>query len=118
MNRCALLLLAGLGACLSPTLPLPPPDEPENITADANEAGVFRVSGLCTPGSLVLVQNLATGLIWGLEDDDADGRYSIRVDGELCDPAEVSEIVGSTTSDTTFFILESRVNGLPQGECE
>jgi hypothetical protein len=116
MKRLLLPILALLAACLSPTLPLPPPEEPDTIGLSAD--GVWEVRGLCTPGAVVLVQNLATGLIWGVEDKDGDGHYFVRVEGELCDPADVSELFGTTTSDGTFFLLETRISGLAQGECE
>jgi hypothetical protein len=112
-----LIPLACLASCLSPTLPLPPPEEPDGIAASVDE-GVYEVRGRCTPGAVVLVQNIATGLIWGVEDKDGDGRYFVRVDGEMCDPADVTESIGNATSQSTFFFLETRINGLTQGECE
>lgn len=111
------LLCVALAACLSPTLPLPPPEEPDSVGL-SDDADIWEVRGQCTPGALVLIQNLATGLIVGIEDRDADGRYFLRVEGQLCDPAEVSEIIDTTSSDETFFLLEPRINGLPQGDCE
>ena len=110
-------MAVGLVACLSPTLPLPPPEAPDSVGL-GEEEGVFHVRGSCTPGALVLVQNLRSGLIWGIEDKDADGRYSIRVEGKTCDPAQVRETIGSDTSDATFFILEVFSNGTPDGECQ
>lgn len=115
-----LSLLLGLAlaapACLSPTLPLPPPEEPDGI--ELAEDGLWHVRGSCTPGAMVLVQNLATGAIDGIEDKNADGRYFIRVPGELCDPAEVFEVIDDTTSDRTFFLLEPKGDGLPGSSCE
>jgi hypothetical protein len=112
----ALLGLALLApACLSPTLPLPPPEEPDSV--ELADDGVWHVRGSCTSGALVLVQNLATGAIDGIEDKDADGRYFLRVPGELCDPAEVFEVIDNDTSDRTPFLLEPTLNGLPTGEC-
>jgi hypothetical protein len=111
-----LLFAIGAGACLSPTLPLPPPEEPDSIS-QGSEDGFWDVRGSNTPGSVVLVKNLSTGLISGVEDKDGDGRYFVRVAGELCDGAEVYEIVGTDTSDATFFILEDVVNGQPAGDC-
>src|SRR5687767_13877147 len=99
MKRALLLGLFGIAACLSPTLPLPPPEEPDSITT--SEEGVFEVRGSNTPGSVVLIKNVNTGVISGVEDKDSDGRYFIRVEGETCDGAEVYEIVGTDTSDTT-----------------
>lgn len=105
-----------LGACLSPTLPLPPPEEPDGISP-ATEEGVWEVRGSNTPGSVVFVKNLSTGVIAGAEDKDSDGRYFIRIEGTMCDGAEVREIIGTDTSDATFFVLEELVNGIPAGDC-
>jgi hypothetical protein len=104
-----------LGACLSPTLPLPPPEQPDGIAQ--TEPGMWDVRGSNTPGSVVLVKNLNTGVIAGIEDKDADGRYLVHVEGDLCDAAEVYEIIGNDTSDSTFFVLEDVVSGEPVGDC-
>ncbi len=106
-----------LTACLSPTLPLPPPEEPDGVAMSSTEEGVWDIRGSSTPGAVVLIKNVSTGIIAGTEDDDGDGRYFIRVEGDLCNGAEVQELIGNDTSDTTFFLLEPRVNGEPSGEC-
>jgi hypothetical protein len=106
------LLATGFVACLSPTLPLPPPEAPTGVTASSDD-GFWDVRGQCTPGAVVLVKNLATGVIAGTEDDDADGRYFVRIEGELCDPAEVSEIVEDESSDATYFVLQPVTNSEP-----
>ncbi len=113
----SLALPVVFAACLSPTLPLPPPEEPDGVGL-SGDPDIWEVRGQCTPGALVLIQNLATGLIVGVEDQDADGRYLVRVEGQTCDPAEVRELIGNASSDGTFFLLETRINGLPQGDCE
>ncbi len=118
MKRHHTIAVLGLGwaACLSPTLPLPPPEVPDAI-AMSTEQGVWEVRGSNTPGSVVLVKNLSTGVIAGTEDKDSNGRYLVRIAGALCDRAEVYEIIGTDTTDTTFFVLETVVNGVSQGEC-
>ena len=117
MRRRTLLLIAALGlsACLSPTLPVPPPDEPQGVSLGAD--GLWDVRGECSPGAVVLVRNLDTGVITGVEDQDADGRYFLRVAGDLCARAEVWEVVDDDVSGRTFFLLEPKVNGVPSGEC-
>lgn len=112
----AIFSICCLAACLSPTLPLPPPEAPDAIGL-SDEAGVWEVRGTNTPGSVVLVKNLNTGVIAGAEDKDSDGRYFVRIAGSLCDGAEVYEIIGTDTSGTTFFLLEGLVNGEPSGDC-
>ncbi|MEQ9325201.1 MAG: hypothetical protein RIF41_38905 [Polyangiaceae bacterium] len=111
------LWAAGLAACLSPTLPLPPPEEPTSISASA-EDGYWDVRGQCTPGAVVLVKNIATGVIAGTEDDDADGRYLVRLEGDVCDPAEVTEIIESESSPATFFVLQPVTNSTPDDSCQ
>lgn len=117
MRRRNFLLLSSLGlvGCLSPTLPVPPPDEPENI--GLAEDGLWDVRGHCTPGAVVLVKNLDTGIITGVEDRDANGQYFLRVEGALCDRAEVWEIIDDDVSGRTFFTLEPKVDGLATGAC-
>ncbi len=109
-------LCTSLIGCLSPTLPLPPPEQPDAIALSGKD-GVWEIRGGNTPGAVVLVKNLNTGVIAGAEDKDADGRYFLRIEGTLCDGAQVSEIVGTDTSGATFFLLEGLVNGEPAGDC-
>ena len=117
MRRRHFLLLTslGLGGCLSPTLPVPPPDAPENV--GLGDDGLWEVRGRCTPGAIVLVRNLDTGAITGVEDRDANGRYLVRVAGELCARAEVWELIGDDVSGATFFLLEPKDDGLATGSC-
>jgi hypothetical protein len=113
----AALSLIGLGACLSPTLPLPPPEAPDAIAA-SETAGFWDVRGTCTPGARVLIKNLRTGVVTGRDDQSNTGRYFIHMPAELCDQAEVTEVVGTHTSDATFFVIEPVTNGLGDGSCE
>src|SRR4051794_21278374 len=62
----ALLALAGSASCLSPTLPLPPPDVDSVHASDT--PGTWTITGTCEPGALVLVKDTATGLAFGVED--------------------------------------------------
>lgn len=103
-------------ACLSPTLPLPPPEAPDSI-AMSQELGMWDIRGSCTPGARVLITNPRTGVITGREDTDNDGRYFIQIDADLCDNAEVSEVVGGKTSDSTFFVVEPVTNGMGDDSC-
>lgn len=103
-------------ACLSPTLPLPPPESPSSIGMSVEE-GVWDIRGTCTPGATVLIENLQTGVIAGRRDDDNDGRYFIPIRASLCDSATVSEVVGSNTSEGSFFMIEPVENGLSQNTC-
>ncbi|MCC6523934.1 MAG: hypothetical protein IT373_14845 [Polyangiaceae bacterium] len=101
----------GPAACLSPTLPLPPPEAPDYLTAAA-EPGVWRIGGTATAGAMVLVRNERTGVIVGVE--DADGSYLVTVEAERCDTASVFEVLGTHASESTYFIVRETVNGVPQ----
>jgi hypothetical protein len=114
-----LVALAGLVAgCLSPTLPLPPPEEPTSITAADGEPGVWVVRGGSTAGATVLIRNLRTQIITGADDRNGDGRYAIRLAAEQCDGAEVFEIVGDATSPATFFFVAPKGAGQPAVDCQ
>ena len=63
-------LLAG-AACLSPTLPLPPP-EPADTMRPSDAEGKWLISGNCTPGARVSVFNERTQR--GVIEDDVDGN--------------------------------------------
>ncbi len=110
------LVGAAAPGCLSPTLPLPPPDEPESIAFSDDDR--WQVRGACQPGATVLVKNTATSSIVGVEDRSRSGRYFIEVEGDPCDRAEVWQLVDGESSTATGFLLEERVNGLPvDGSC-
>ncbi len=100
------------GGCVSPTLPLPPPDAPAQITLAA-DGSTWAIRGSCTPGAVVLVKNDATGLISGVVDVDRDGRYLVDIQAKPCDIGEVWEIIGDTASTATLFYVEPTTNGTP-----
>jgi hypothetical protein len=96
--------MALVSGCLSPTLPLPPPAAPDFIDQNVDES-LWSLRGSCTPGAVVLIKNLATGQISGIEDIDADGRYFIAIEAEECDVAQLWEIVGSESSKAASFVI-------------
>ena len=121
-RRGILLALLAVGGCLSPTLPLPPPDAPVSITelTPQTEGGesTWIVRGACTPGTIVLVENLETGRIDGVEDDDFDGRYSLVVTAKRCARADVWLLFEDTQSSRTGFLVAPTTNGtLVSNEC-
>lgn len=96
------------GACVSPTLPLPPPETPGTIQAAGD--GLWRISGFCSPGALVTVLNEDTGAGVVVEDREGDGRYAVELEAEECDLASVSQANEEGLSgDTTFVIFETSV---------
>ncbi|WP_438021280.1 hypothetical protein WMF18_20370 [Sorangium sp. So ce315] len=106
----ATTLLAG-AACLSPTLPLPPP-EPADTMRPSDAEGKWLISGNCTPGARVSVFNERTqrGVI---EDDvDGNGRYHVEIEAELCDTLlvwqELQEGSSVQDSEAQRFVVEER----------
>jgi hypothetical protein len=121
-RRAALLALVVVTGCLSPTLPLPPPEAPltitESSTTDADGVSTWLVRGTCSPGAIVLVENLDTGRIQGIEDDDGDGRYTLALDAKRCARAEVWQLFDDIQSTRTGFLVAPTTNGtLEPGAC-
>lgn len=106
----ALALLAP--ACLSPTLPLPPPEQPSTITAGATP-GTWEVFGSCHEGALVTVFNERTSRGVVVDDRELTGRYHVTIEGTECDLAWVREEVGPNQSASTTFVLAARKPGDP-----
>lgn len=74
---CASLLAAfAVVACLSPTLPLPPPSRPEVSVPDAT--GDVHLLGVVPGRATAYVQNRRTGRIVGQTTED-DGRYELTI---------------------------------------
>jgi hypothetical protein len=113
LSGAAVALLVG---CLSPTLPLPPPDEPNQIE-QAGTPGMWEIAGNCNPGAMVLIRNERTGIISGIEDPGHTGRYLLEIAAVACDPATVFEAVDDTMTGGTFFLVRAVINGVPQQEC-
>ncbi|HVW25794.1 MAG TPA: hypothetical protein VHC69_10510 [Polyangiaceae bacterium] len=83
LSRRTLLAWAGLGvvapACLSPTLPLPPPDAPD---VEDLKNGYFRLQGALPVYATVLVRNQRTHRIDG---DGPLNEYNLVVAAESGD---------------------------------
>ena len=93
-----------LGAsCLSPTLPLPPPDV-ESVQ-DAGR-GQWTVAGSCIPGAVVSVFNDKQGQGVLFEDSDHQGRFVVTLTADLCDSAWVSQVSGTQVSTEVRFVVE------------
>ena len=105
-----------MSSCLSPTLPLPPPDPPSMISQDAT-TGAWEVSGNCLPGATVSVVNNATGLGMIFEDRRGLGVYAVELAGTLCDSASVSQTLyvdgAYETGGPTNFELAPRTDATP-----
>jgi hypothetical protein len=103
-------------SCLSPTLPLPPPDPPSDIAQDV-ATGEWQVSGDCVPGATVLVVNNTTGRGAVVEDLDQSGSYSVAIAGKACDPASVTQMLNVDGSEEsggpTPFVLAPVSDAMP-----
>lgn len=97
----ALALLSA--SCLSPTLPLPPP-EPDSIQHVRTD--VWIVSGSCLKGARVTVFNETKGQGVVVEDVAGVGSFSVEIEADLCDQGQVSQTFGGEVSDGTPFIFD------------
>jgi len=96
-------------ACLAPTLPLPPPDEPESVQASGE--GQWELRGSVSPGATVVGVVERTGRGAVVEDRDGDGRYVLIVEAQLCDVVDVWQQDGEETSASTRVVLQEIENG-------
>jgi len=108
----AAVTFLALAGCVSPTLPLPPPEAPWALSVDP-ATSEWLITGTCLQGALVTVFNEETGQGSVIEDRDQDGLYELRLKAKRCDLAWVQHTLGQDASATTTFVIEEKVNGLP-----
>jgi hypothetical protein len=115
LTALALLALAALAApgCLSPTLPLPPPEDPDTIAEVA--PGKWLVAGSCDIGSLVTVFNLDEGS-GEVRTCTKPGSYAITIAAKCGQSGFVSESIGDETSSETKFLFQDVADGSPTGK--
>ncbi len=106
-------VMACLTSCLSPTLPLPPPELPQSLKDRGD--GFWTVQGTCIPGAEVIVLNEATGLGAVIVDVDQNGAYFVEIRAKLCDFITVAQSIGTEESAKAGFVIEPLTNGMPQG---
>jgi len=106
VTRRLLLLVAGLclASCLSPTLPLPPPDRPGVTAPDEN--GLVRMQGVAVPKAEVIAWNRQTDLLAGQVTGD-DSRYDFTIRGQVGDNIELWYIQGDQESQTVSVVVPS-----------
>jgi hypothetical protein len=110
LQRRSLLAGALLGvACYSPTLPLPPPAEPE-VSAVTGATGQYRLVGRVEAHADVVALNRRTEKITG-QLTGADGRYDFIVEGQEGDQMELWYIAGKDPSPRVLFLLPSPDSG-------
>jgi hypothetical protein len=98
-----------LGACLSPTLPLPPPEEPGSISDLGN--GEWAITGRCIEGAQVIGYNDATGRGSVFIDRNTDGIYTLAIEGEACDVVVIQQVIDDEASAETRVVLQPTENG-------
>jgi hypothetical protein len=96
-RRLVLLASVCLVSCLSPTLPLPPPDRPDVSAPD--ESGFVRLQGVAAPQAEVIAWNHNTDLIAGQVTRD-DSHYDFTMKAEANDFIELWYVVGSDESQS------------------
>ena len=98
----ALSALALAGACLSPTLPLPPPSDPE-LQADGQ--GRWQLSGnVGEAGVRVVASNWRTRLFWG-QQTVGDGQYSFWIEADTGDVIEFWYEIGDEQSQSNLVVI-------------
>jgi len=108
------LIAALLGSgCLSPTLPLPPPDV-TSMHLSAEGEGVWAISGECIAGALVTVFNETTGEGAVIEDRAMTGKFTVFIKASACDLAWAKQDQGSETSThSTSFVVQDVTGSAP-----
>jgi len=102
----AALITAG---CLSPTLPLPPPNDP-NVSA-TDTAGLVRLTGTVEPDSQVFAWNRNTDTIGGQY--TKSGAYDFTIQAQERDPITFWYVKGTTESTSTDFVIRLESDPTP-----
>jgi hypothetical protein len=101
----AVLLSAVLGGCLSPTLPLPPPNRPDEIVGPNDQGMVLLRGRVLRPSARVQAFNTGTGKQAGDVADDG-GVYEILIGAEVGDQIELWYEIGKESSTSILFTIE------------
>jgi len=97
---------AGLGllvGCISPTLPLPPPNRPDIEGPDAS--GEVTLSGHTRPAVFVYADNLSTGESAGQLTREGDGWYSFKLGARIGDVVSMYYRAGLDESLPVQFVI-------------
>lgn len=96
------LLLTGSG-CLSPTLPLPPPDKPAVTGPDAQ--GNVELRGGVQPGATATAVNPRTGDVRG-QITGSNGLYDFTIPARVGDQLEFRYEIGNDISPSIVFMIQ------------
>lgn len=101
-----------LGACQSPTLPLPPPNEPDYLTtSDGQSAEVLGGPGSAIPGALVMIFNVDTGggvIVTAGSRGEFSGRIETDFTGTPYNTVEIWQRHGRGDSPSITKMLRDR----------
>jgi hypothetical protein len=100
-------------SCVSPTLPLPPPSEPETISQSSVDPDVWTLSGTCQPGAQVNVFNERTQRGVFFVDFEQTGRYSLEIEASECDFGWLTQTYEGDSSERVGFVFEAVSQGTP-----
>ena len=102
-RACLLALVGATTSCLSPTLPLPPPDRPTINGPDSS--GNVTLSGHVIPGAHVYADNLVTGASAGQQADTQSGRYQFKITARVGDDMSLFYEYDSVLSNRLSFTI-------------
>jgi hypothetical protein len=91
-------------SCLSPTLPLPPPDRPDVSAPDAS--GLVRIQGIATPRAEVIAWNHQNDVIAG-QVTGSSARYDFTIKAQANDLIELWYTQGTTQSQSVSVTVPS-----------
>jgi len=108
-----LLSFAAWTGCLSPTLPLPPPEQPE-VTGPDPATGEVRLRGSVPKKAQVFALNLRTKDIRG-EIVGTDGRYDFFLPAQVGDEVSMFYRKGTDESQSLLFMIRDPNAQAPVG---
>lgn len=108
-----LLSGAAITGCLSPTLPLPPPEQPE-VSGPDPATGEVRLRGSVPKKSQVFAINLRSKDIRG-EVVGNDGRYDFFLPARIGDEVSMFYRKGTDESQSLLFMIRNPNPEVPLG---
>lgn len=98
----ALFAALAVSACLSPTLPLPPPSRP--TVEGPDDRGYVRLSGRVSGRATVTALNARTSLLAGQQTDES-GRYDFSIEATAGDEILFWYSRGNMTSSSVVVVV-------------
>jgi len=106
----AAALAASLWACASPTLPLPPPEAPTQVTVDAEHIKLTAGCGGAEGGAYIIIVNQTAQLVTpseaGVVSLASDcGSWDATLFAHTGDTLAISQESGTQVSDSTIYTV-------------